>query len=126
VKKKNFVTAGVVVVSGFILAAAGGCSDDSTGSSSSASTCPAVGSKACPNDTPVSQTSYDACKKCETEGAAYAKCQGISSTPTCGADGKSEAQKIDLTKCKTELEAYGKCSQGGTSSSGGTDAGGGG
>lgn len=119
--KKNLMTAGLVVVGTFVLVAANGCSsDESTGSSSSAYSCPAVGSKACPNDDAVTQAEYDACKKCESQSAAYAKCAGISG-PKCGADGKSEAQQIDQNKCQSELGEVVKCAIGGA---GGGDAGG--
>src|SRR5689334_12336961 len=95
VNKKNLMTAGLVVFGVVMLQAAVGCSsDDSTGSSSSALTCPAVGSKNCDKDDPVTQDEYDSCKKCESQAAAYAKCQGLTSKPACGADGKSETQKI--------------------------------
>jgi hypothetical protein len=115
VNKKNFVTAGIVVVSGIIVTAAGGCSDDeSTGSSSSGFSCPAVGSKACPNDEAVTQASYDACKKCESQSRAYATCSGASTTPKCGADGKTEAVKADTSKCQNELAEVVKCALGGT------------
>lgn len=107
VNKKNLMTAGLVVVSTFVLAAGSGCSDDSsTGSSSSAFSCPAVGSKACPNDPAATQESVDLCKKCETELKAYASCLGQSKA-TCGSDGKSQA--ADTTKCKTENDATTKC-----------------
>lgn len=119
--KKNLMTAGLVVVGTFILTAAAGCSDDeSTGSSSSAYSCPAVGSKACPNDEAVTQQSYDACKKCESQSAAYAKCAGVSSTPKCGADGKTEAQQVDQNKCQTELAEVLKCALGGAGTDGGS------
>lgn len=119
--KKNLMTAGLVVVGTFILTAAAGCSDDeSTGSSSSGFSCPAVGSKACPNDEAVTQQSYDACKKCESQSAAYVKCSGTSSTPKCGADGKSESQQADTSKCQAELGEVVKCALGGA----GGDAGG--
>lgn len=114
VNKKTLMTASLVVAVTGVITASTGCSDDeSTGSSSSAQTCPAVGSKNCPNDSAVSQADYDTCKKCETEAKAYSTCQGISGPPKCGADGKSEDVKVDLTKCQTELQAFGKCSQGG-------------
>ena len=121
-KKKNLLTAGLVIVSTFILTAAVGCSSDSTSTSSSATTCQAVGFKNCTNDDPVTQDEYDACKKCESQAAAFAKCQGITSAPKCDANGKSETVKIDLSKCTSELQAYTTCSQGGSSA----DAGGGG
>jgi hypothetical protein len=113
-------------VSGIIITAAAGCSDDeSTGSSSSGYSCPAVGSKACPNDEAVTQASYDACKKCETQSKAYITCSGASTTPKCGADGKSESQQVDQSKCQNELAEVVKCALGGagTSSSGGADGG---
>lgn len=111
--KKNLMTAGLVAVSTFILAAAGGCSDDSTGSSSSGFSCPAVGSKACPNDEAVTQASYDACKKCESQLKAYGTCSGASTTPKCGADGKSESQQADQSKCQSEQAEVLKCVLGG-------------
>lgn len=119
--KKNLMTAGLVVaVTGIVTAGAGCSSDESTGSSSSAYSCPAVGSKACPNDEAVTQAEYDACKKCESQSAAYAKCSGASTTPKCGADGKSEDQQIDQNKCQSELAEVVKCALGGA----GGDAGG--
>jgi hypothetical protein len=114
VNKKTLMTAGLVVAVTGIITAGAGCSDDeSTGSSSSAFSCPAVGSKACPNDEAVTQASYDACKKCESQGAAYAKCSGASTTPKCGADGKSESQQADTSKCQSELAEVVKCALGG-------------
>ena len=60
VNKKNLMTAALVIVSTFVLAAGSGCSDDSsTGSSSSGFSCPAVGSKACPNDEATTQAAVD-------------------------------------------------------------------
>lgn len=112
--KKNLMTAGLVVVGTLILTAAAGCSDDaSTGSSSSAFSCPTVGSKNCPNDTAATQADVDACKKCETEYKAYATCLGTSK-PACGADGKSQTQKVDTSKCQTELQKVITCVSGGS------------
>ena len=109
VNKKNLMTAALVIVSTFVLAAGSGCSDDSsTGSSSSGFSCPAVGSKACPNDEATTQAAVDLCKKCETELKAVASCTGTSSA-TCGADGKSQAATSDNTKCKTENDNAAKC-----------------
>lgn len=114
-KKKNLMTLGLVVAVTGIVTAGAGCSDDeSTGSSSSGFSCPAVGSKACPNDEAVTQASYDACKKCESQLKALGTCSGASSTPKCGADGKSESQTTDNSKCQNEQAEVLKCVLGGT------------
>jgi hypothetical protein len=123
VNKKNFMIAGLVAVGTLVLFAEAGCSSDSsTGSSSSGFSCPAVGSKNCDKDEPVTQAAYDLCKKCESELKASATCQGQTAAPKCGADGKSETQQSDPNKCKAESDAVLKCILGG--STGGGDAGG--
>lgn len=56
---------------------------------------------------------------CATEYKALGSCQV--SKQTCGADNKTDSQKL-LQDCQTEFNAYLKCKTGG----GGSDAGGGG
>ena len=80
-------------------------SEDSGGTTTESSyTCPAVGTKECPNDTPVDQKAHDGCNKCQAELAAVKKCAG----PTkCGPDGKKEA--IDANQCPNETGALLAC-----------------
>lgn len=90
-----------------------GCSSSNDAASTAAAgNCPAVGSKACPNDTAIDQTSADACVKSKSDakcGSAYTdvlKCAG--NNAPCGTDGKVDSSKF-ATACKTQYEAYTKC-----------------
>ena len=122
-KKKTFVTGVICGIGLFVLGAATACSSDDSSSSSSGFSCPAVGEKNCPNDTPATQASVDSCNKCKAELTALASCAGTSSKPACGADGKSQTQAIPKDKCPNEQAKVLACYLGG---SGTTDAGGGG
>ena len=85
-----------------------GCSSSST-SGSNELNCGTVGAKNCPNDPAETQAAIDQCNKCLSQEKAYASCEGITSKPTCGADGKSAAPMIDANKCQTELKAVSDC-----------------
>ena len=98
----------VVSASALALLVVVGCSSSSSTSIDDAN-CGAVGAKNCPNDSPSTQASVDLCNKCLAEAKTYAKCEGLSAKPSCGADGKSVAATIDQNKCQTELKAVSDC-----------------
>lgn len=102
-KLQHIFIASLCVV-GFALPA---CSSDDSDSGGGSFTCPAVGSKDCPNDEATTQADYDSCTKCKAEAAALQACAGAAK---CGADGKSEA--IDANKCPNEIAAALKCAMG--------------
>jgi hypothetical protein len=91
-----------------------GCSSDSSDAASTAAAgnCPAVGSKACPNEAATTQADTDGCAKSKADakcGSAYVdflKCAGAN--VTCDAAGKSDGAKL-LATCKTQYDAYSSC-----------------
>ena len=109
--KIRFVTV-FASVAALIACTAAGCSSNDAATTAAAGNCPSVGSKACPNDTAITQMDADACVKSKSDakcGAAYTdliKCVG--SNAPCGADGKVDTSKF-ATACKTQSDAYGKC-----------------
>ena len=94
--------------------AAFGCSSSSSDAASAASygNCPAVGSKACPNDTATAQADVDQCAKLKADakcGSKYVdvlKCAG--DNVTCDAAGKYDSAKGQAA-CKTQTDAYVSC-----------------
>ena len=82
--------------------------------------CPAVGSKACPNDAAEDQAGLDQCNKlkgdakCGSKFVDILKCAGTNNK--CGADGKSDT--TGQTACKTQNDAYVTCLSGGAGDAG--------
>jgi hypothetical protein len=109
----------VMFLGAVLLVGAAACSSSSSGSS--AGSCPAVGSKPCPNDPAVTQAEADSCNKCLSQGQAFDACANsngvtVSTTPTCGSDGTSQSQTLTAdqlqtleTKCADQLKAVTDC-----------------
>lgn len=117
-KKAFALTAAMILAVG-----AFACSSSSSDAAIDDYSCPAVGSKECPNDDATTQADADACNKCLSQSKDYAKCanaQGasISTKATCGSDGKSESpaapsadvQKKITDNCASQLQAVISCS----------------
>jgi hypothetical protein len=100
----------VISVSAAALMMVLGCSSSSTSDTgSSGLTCGAAGDKNCPNDVAQTQMAVDSCNKCLSQLQAYDTCEGVTSKPACGADGKSVVAMTDQTKCMTQLMAVSTC-----------------
>jgi hypothetical protein len=97
------------------------CSSSSSGSG--AISCPAVGTKECPNSTAITQSLVDACNKCLTTYQAYGQCaeaQGEPATASCDSSGNPVEVSQDIqTKvqqnCASQQKAFSDCLQGSTS-----------
>jgi len=91
------------------------CSTASSATTTAAAgDCPAVGSKACPNDAPFSQGDVDDCtnarsSRCSVAYIDYLKCAGAK--VTCGSDGKTDNNAL-TTACGAQLTAYSNCNSG--------------
>jgi hypothetical protein len=99
-----------------LAALAPACSTASSATQTAAAgDCPAVGSKACPNDAPFSQGDVDDCvsargnARCGAVYVDYLKCAGAK--VTCGTDGKTDNTAL-TTACGPQLTAYSDCNSG--------------
>lgn len=90
-------------------------SSGSSGGSLPPGTCPSVGLRLCPNDTPVQSTDVEQCNKAMADskcGASYTSVLGcIESNVSCGPDGKIDSMKFSSV-CKAQLDAYVRCASG--------------
>jgi hypothetical protein len=95
----------------------------SSSSSSGAISCPAVGTKDCPNSTPITQDLVDACNKCLSSYQAYGQCaeaQGESATASCDSSGNPVAVSQDVQNkvaqnCGSQQTAFTNCLSGSVS-----------
>ncbi len=97
-------------------------SSSSAGAAAAAGNCPAVGSKACPNDNAITQADADECAKSKADATCggkyvdYLKCAG--SNVACDSGGKYD-QTAGQKACGTQLTAYTQCVIGGSGDAGG-------
>ncbi|MGH7280104.1 MAG: hypothetical protein ACRELY_01150 [Polyangiaceae bacterium] len=117
--KKAFAISAAAILAGSMMFA---CSSSSDAAAAAANgDCPAVGSKACPNDPAEAQSDVDQCNqskndpKCGSQFTDVLKCEG--SNLKCGSDGKVDAQGT-LSSCGTQVNAYTTCLQGGSGDAG--------
>ena len=111
--KKALVLTAAAIFAGSMMFA---CSSSSDAASAAASgNCPAVGSKACPNDDPITQAEVDQCNqakndsKCGSKYTAVLQCEG--SNLKCGSDGKVDATATG-NACSSQVQAYVSCASG--------------
>jgi hypothetical protein len=81
----SFLLAGSLVVA----ALAGGACSSSSSSGGASAVCPAVGSKACPNDSPITQQIVSACETCLSQTEALYSCDPNASKTNCDSSGMS-------------------------------------
>jgi len=93
-----------------------GCStaSNSATTTTAAGDCPAIGTKACPNDAPFSQGEVDDCtnarsSRCAATYIDYLKCAGTK--VTCTTSGKTDSSAL-TTACGAQLDAYSSCNNG--------------
>jgi len=82
-------------------------------SSSSGYSCPTVGEKSCPNDTPATQADVTLCNKCLSQNIAVAQCANLPEKTSCNSAGMSEAaptlDQATVQKCETQANAAVQC-----------------
>jgi hypothetical protein len=81
-RRRNVSGWNVVVIAAVLLGAFATDACSSSNSSNGGYTCPAVGSKNCPNDQPVTQQDFDTCNRCNAQHAAFVSCAGQSAKAT--------------------------------------------
>jgi hypothetical protein len=116
---KLFVLGPSLAIAATISVAA--CSSSSSGGGSSGYSCPAVGTKACPNDTPITMDLYNACQKCISQGQALVACDPNANKTNCDSMGMSQYKPP--ASCMSQYNAVVTCALGGGSSCGGSSSG---
>ena len=78
-------------------------------------TCPTVGTKVCPGDTPISQSDVDACNKQKSDprcGTAYTTVLACAyQNISCGPDGKDDTSRFQ-SACKLQVDDLTRCLSG--------------
>ena len=111
--KKAFALTAAALFAGSMMFACSSSSD--AASAAAAGNCPAVGSKACPNDDAITQADVDQCNqakndsKCGSKYTDVLKCEG--SNLKCGSDGKVDANATG-SACSNQVSAYVSCASG--------------
>jgi hypothetical protein len=74
--------------------------------------CPAVGSRPCPNDPPETQARFDECNAelaaCPSQASALAACDPGAMDPTCNSSGMTVGSTTP-SGCASQAEAFAVC-----------------